>query len=79
MQPLLRLVDANKTLASFFERIFGVCSKLLQDKNVYELNLATVLVISTFDISSLFCFTFFVGGLSSIVVALFFLLLQSYF
>ena len=67
MQPLLGLVDANKTLAIFsaffwsFLQIFA--------KRVYELNFACFLVISTLIFCSLclmfsfFVFQFFGGGL----------------
>ena len=55
-------------LSRFFQRIFGVCSRLLQDKNVYEPNFATFLVISIFDILlnviddfHFCCFILFVG------------------
>ena len=46
-------LNVKRGSREFFQRIFGVCSRSLQDKNVYEPNFANVVVISTLIFCSL--------------------------
>ena len=54
-------LNVKQDSLEFFQRIFGVCSRFLRDKNVYEPNFANVVVISTLIFCSmcLMMFTLF--------------------
>ena len=68
MQPLLGLEDANKTLAFFFQRLFGVSSKFLQ-KAFMSRTLHFIgdfyfdILLTVLDVCHFLCFIFFGGYL----------------